>query len=259
MVRTVDYETRRRAILQATINKYIQEATPVASEDIASDFDLSSATIRNIFAELEESGYLIHPYTSGGRVPTHKGYRYYVDFLISQMPACQSGRPVCRPGRELLEREKESIVKEYESQINRLEDALEKTSEVLSTVTHCAGIVSSLDWQDRFLYKGISFILEQPEFKDSTRIRLLIKIIEDKRRLLNVINQDFKERVRIYIGDELGCSEMDSCALAVSNYYVKNKPQGRLAVLGPMRMEYKHVIPTLEYISEVLTEVLERI
>lgn len=252
MVRTVDYETRRRAILQATINKYIQEASPVASEDIASDFDLSSATIRNIFAELEESGYLAHPYTSGGRVPTHKGYRYYVDFLISQMPAC-------RLGRELKELEKESIVKEYESRINRLEDALEKTSEVLSMVTHCAGIVSSLDWQDRFLYKGISFILEQPEFKDSTRIRLLIKIIEDKRRLLNIINQDVKERVRIYIGDELGCSEMDSCALAVSNYYVKNKPQGRLAVLGPMRMEYKHVIPTLEYISEVLTEVLERI
>ena len=245
MVRIFDYETRRKAILTATINKYIQEATPVASEDIASDFDLSSATIRNIFAELEESGYLIHPYTSGGRIPTHKGYRYYVDFLISQ--------------RELKDLEKESIVKEYESRINRLEDALEKTSEVLSTVTHCAGIVSSLDWQDRFFYRGISFILEQPEFRDYARIRLLIKIIEDKRRLLDIINQEFKERVRIYIGDELGCCEMDSCALVVSNYYVKNKPQGRLAVLGPMRMAYKHVIPTLEYTSEVLTEVLERI
>ena len=244
MVRTVDYESRKRAILAATINKYIKDAVPVASEDIAKEFDLSSATVRNIFAELEESNYLTHPYTSAGRVPTDKGYRYYVDFLISRM--------------ELLEPEKDSIIKEYKIEINRLEDALEKTSEVISVITHCASIVSFLDWQDKFFYKGISFILEQPEFQDSTSIRLLIKMIEDKRSLLDIINRDFKEDVRIYIGGELGCSEMNNCALAVSSYRVKNEPRGRLAVLGPMRMEYKHVIPTLEYISGVLANVLER-
>ncbi len=100
--------------------------------------------------------------------------------------------------------------------------------------------------------------MEQPEFQDSTRIRLLIKMIEDKHSLLDIINRDFKEDVRIYIGEELGCSEMNNCALAVSSYRVKNEPRGRLAVLGPMRMEYKHVIPTLEYISGVLADVLER-
>ena len=85
MVRVVDSEARKRLVLEAAINKYIREAEPIPSEDIASDFDLSSATIRNIFAELEEEGYLRHPYTSGGRIPTDKGYRYYVDFLISQI------------------------------------------------------------------------------------------------------------------------------------------------------------------------------
>ena len=83
MVRNVDHESRKRAILAATINRYIQDALPVASEDIAKEFALSSATIRNIFAEMEEEGYITHPYTSGGRIPTDKGYRYYVDFLIS--------------------------------------------------------------------------------------------------------------------------------------------------------------------------------
>ena len=52
MVRNVDYESRRRAVLTAAINRYIKEAAPVASEDIADEFDLSSATIRNIFAVL---------------------------------------------------------------------------------------------------------------------------------------------------------------------------------------------------------------
>lgn len=245
MVRNVDHESRKRAILAATINRYIQDALPVASEDIAKEFALSSATIRNIFAEMEEEGYITHPYTSGGRTPTDKGYRYYVDFLISQM--------------ELLREEKESIVREYRKEINRLEDILEKTSEVISTITHYASIVSFLEWQGKFLYKGISFILEQPEFQDFNRLKLLINLIEDKRSLLNIINRDFEEKVRIYIGQELECSQMNNCALVVSRYSIKDRPSGRIAVLGPMRMEYSHIIPALEYVSEILTDTLRRI
>jgi len=206
---------------------------------------LSSATIRNIFAELEENGYLAHPHTSGGRMPTNKGYRYYVDFLISQM--------------ELLADEKERIVNEYRKKIKHLEDALEKTSKLISVITHYTGIVSFLEWQDRFFYKGVSFILDQPEFRDLERTRILIKIIEDKERLLDIINRDFDEKVKVYIGDELGCPQMQDCSLVVSSYCLKNKPSGRLAVLGPMRMEYKHTITTLEYISDALTEVLHNL
>ena len=245
MVRNVDYESRRRAILTATINKYIQAAAPVASEDIAGDFDLSSATIRNIFAEFEETGFLTHPYTSGGRIPTDKGYRYYVDFLISQMA--------------LLDEEKEHIVNEYKREMRRFEDALEETSEVISAITHYAGIVSFLDWQDKFFYRGISRIIEQPEFHSFDKIRLLIRLMEDKQRLLDIINRNFTGKIKVYIGQELGCPEMDSCSLVVSSYNLKNKPSGRLAVLGPMRMEYRHIIPTLEYISDVLTGVLDNI
>jgi len=245
MVRTVDYGARRRLVLEAAISRYIQGAEPIASEDIASGFDLSSATIRNIFAELEEAGYLTHPYTSGGRIPTDRGYRYYVDFLISRMA--------------LLDNEKENIVKEYKREIKRLEDALEETSEVISTITHYAGIVSFLEWQDKFFYKGISHVLEQPEFKDFEKIRLLIKMIEDKQNLLDIINRDFTEKVKVYIGRELGCPEMENCSLVVSSFSLKERPSGRLAVLGPVRMEYKQIIPTLEYISEVLTGVLDNI
>ncbi|TAN59405.1 hypothetical protein EPN16_07285 [bacterium] len=245
MVRTVDNETRKRAILAVTINQYIQEALPIASEDIAGDFDLSSATIRNIFANLEEDGYLTHPYTSGGRIPTCKGYRYYVDFLISQM--------------ELLDEEKERIVNEYKKAIGKLEDVLEETSEVISSITHYASIVSFIEWQDKFFYKGISRILEQPEFQNFEKIRFLMAMIEDKQRLLKIINRDFHEKVKVYIGRELGCAELDNYSLVVSSYRFKDKPHGKIAVLGPMRMEYKHIIPVLEYISGILTETLEGI
>ena len=231
--------------MAAAINRYIQEAEPIASDDIAGDFSLSSATIRNIFSELEEVGFLTHPYTSGGRIPTSKGYRYYVDFIISQM--------------ELLDNEKELILREYKREIKRLEDVLEETSQIISVTTHYAGIVSFLEWQDKFFYKGISFVLEQPEFQDLEKIRLLIKFIEDKEHLLDVINRDFKEKVKVYIGHELGFPEMENCSLVVSSYRFKDKPQGRLAVLGPMRMEYKQIIPTLGYISQVLSGMLDNI
>jgi heat-inducible transcriptional repressor len=245
MVRNIDYETRRRAVLAATINRYIGEAAPIASEDIARDFGVSSATIRNIFSELEEGGYITHPYTSGGRIPTNKGYRYYVDFLISQM--------------QLLEEEKRRIFHEYKKEISRLEDALEQTSQILSEITHYTGIVSFLDWRNRFYYNGISHILEQPEFRNVEKTRLLIKALEEKQNLLDVINRDFEGKVTVYIGNELACPGTEDCSLIVSSYRLKNKPSGRVAVLGPARMEYRHTIPALEYVSEVLTGILEGI
>ncbi|MCX5711322.1 MAG: hypothetical protein NT060_05185 [Candidatus Omnitrophica bacterium] len=245
MGKSVDYESRRRSVLNAAINRYIREAVPVASEELAHEFELSSATIRSIFSDLEESGFLTHPYTSGGRIPTDKGYRYYVDFLISQM--------------SLLENEKEKIVRQFKKEIRKLDDALEKTSEIISQITHYTGIVSFLEWQDRVFYRGISRILEQPEFRDAEKMRLLIKMFEEKGNLLDVINRDFKDKVKVYIGHEMGRPEMKNYSLVVSSYRVKNKPSGRLAVLGPVRMEYKHIIPTMEYISDVLSEVLDSI
>ena len=244
-MRNVDYNSRRKSILSSAINRYIKNALPVASEDIAEEFDLSSATIRNIFSELDESGYLKHPYTSGGRIPTDKGYRYYVDFLVQQM--------------ELVDEEKQRILKDCKRKMRRLDDALENTSEVISEITHYAGIVSFLAWQDRIFYKGISRILDQPEFKDVDKIRLLIRLMEDKHRLLEIINRDFTGKVKVYIGSELGFPEMENCSLIVSTYKLKNQSSGRLAVLGPMRMEYNHIIPALEYISDVLTDILNTI
>jgi len=245
MVRTVDYDSRRRTVLASTINRYIKDANPVSSEELAREFDLSPATIRNILAELEGAGYLTHPYTSGGRMPTHKGYRYYVDFLLSQML--------------ILEDEKERIAKEYRIKIKRLEDVFERTSDLVSQITHYAGIVSFIGWEDKLFYKGVSLILNQPEFQDFDKMRILISMIEDKKSILNIINRDFNEKVKVYIGDETECPEMKNCSIVVSGYRRKSRPSGRIAVLGPMRMEYNHIIPSLEYISDVLSEALEDI
>jgi heat-inducible transcriptional repressor len=81
----MDLNDRTKKVLQAVIDSYIQTGSPIGSTLLAKtyNFSLSSATLRNIMAELEELGFLTHPHTSAGRVPTDKGYRYYIDSLIS--------------------------------------------------------------------------------------------------------------------------------------------------------------------------------
>jgi heat-inducible transcriptional repressor len=81
----MDLNERAQKVLQAVIDSYIQTGAPVGSVALAkaAGFNLSSATLRNIMAELEELGFLTHPHTSAGRIPTDRGYRFYIDTLIS--------------------------------------------------------------------------------------------------------------------------------------------------------------------------------
>ena len=77
-----ELDKRKRKILQAIIEEYIDTAEPVSSGNLVKALEVSSATIRNEMAELEKIGYLEKPHTSAGRIPSQKGYRYYVDELI---------------------------------------------------------------------------------------------------------------------------------------------------------------------------------
>ena len=79
-------EERKTNILKAIIRNYLETGEPVGSRTISkdSDLNLSSATIRNEMADLEEMGYILQPHTSAGRIPSDKGYRFYVDHLIEE-------------------------------------------------------------------------------------------------------------------------------------------------------------------------------
>lgn len=244
-MRIIDHDIRRREVLAAVIDAYVKSAVPISSEMLVRDFGInfSPATVRNCLAELEELGYLTHPHTSAGRVPTQSGYRYYVDNLMKEI--------------KLIEKEKSRIETDYRRHIGELEAILDETSRLISDITHCAGIVSIADWHSRMFYKGTSFILEQPEFRDLASIRHLLSVLEEKEHLLEIINRDLKEKIAVYIGTEIPCSDIDNCSLVVSSYKVKDRPAGRIAVLGPTRMQYGKVISTLEYLSEQLSRILK--
>src|SRR5947209_18602410 len=96
----MELEPRKQTLLQAIIEAYVRSAEPVGSEWLAANQNLGvrSATIRNEMAELTELGLLRQPHTSSGRVPSDRGYRYYVDRLMHRRPL---PAPHTRPLREL--------------------------------------------------------------------------------------------------------------------------------------------------------------
>lgn len=116
-------DERKRRILQAIIDDYIDTAEPIGSRTIARkhELGLSSATIRNEMADLEEMGYLAQPHTSSGRVPSDKGYRLYVDQLMQV--------------RDLNSDDIEKIKLAMESRINELSQLIRQASAVLSRFT----------------------------------------------------------------------------------------------------------------------------
>ncbi|MDH5314763.1 MAG: heat-inducible transcriptional repressor HrcA [Actinomycetota bacterium] len=119
---------RKSAVLRAVVAQYVHSGEPVSSESIAEQAGLgvSSATIRNEMAALEELGYLTHPHTSAGRIPTDVGYRHYVDSL----PA----------GGRLREAQRRLIVGYFAEAIVDLEEVLKGSVELLSRLTQYAGL-----------------------------------------------------------------------------------------------------------------------
>lgn len=120
---TVMLDERKIKILTAIIDDYIATAEPIGSRTIARKYHIgiSPATIRNEMADLEELGYLSQPHTSAGRVPSQKGYRYYVDFLL--------------PSKKLSEYENIMIRKIFNKRASELEELVDQAAEVISRLT----------------------------------------------------------------------------------------------------------------------------
>jgi len=122
-------DDRKTAILATVVQEYISTAQPVGSGHVAAspNISVSSATVRNEMAQLESEGYLIQPHTSAGRIPTDKGYRYFVDHLT-------------RPGR-LDAAAAQQVGDFFSAAHGRLEELLHQTSNLLATLTHNASVV----------------------------------------------------------------------------------------------------------------------
>lgn len=139
-------DDRKKQVLQAVIEEYISTAEPVSSGTIVEKYDLgfSSATIRNDMAELEHEKYLEKPHTSAGRIPSVKGYRFYVDELLND--------------ENISLEEIQYIKSQLETKVNEIEDLTKITTNTISDITHYATVAIGPNSNNNII-KDIKFIL----------------------------------------------------------------------------------------------------
>ncbi len=144
----MELNDRKLRILQAIVSSYIDTAEPVGSRTISKNFDLgiSPATIRNEMSDLEELGLIMQPHTSSGRIPSDKGYRYYVDMLLQHQPTNNPGF---------------SLIQELVRKADRIEVLLQDIARNLAQETHYATIVSTPKY-NKCKIKSIQLIAIEP-------------------------------------------------------------------------------------------------
>lgn len=172
---------RERDILKHVVHNYIQTASPVGSRYISRHFEssLSPATIRNVMADLEDRGFLSHPHTSAGRIPTDRGYRYYVDYLMDI---------------EKLSTFERLAIEEQLEYTPDPNDLLRETSRLLSKISRQLSIVSS-----PHLSSGI---FEKLELIPITGSRVLV-VISIRSGLVRTIMMEVGAEIRREILDRV--------------------------------------------------------
>lgn len=177
----MDLTERKLKILQAVIADFIRTAEPVGSRTISKNYELGSpATIRNEMSDLEELGYLTHPHTSSGRVPSEKAYRLYVNELMKK--------------RELTQEQKDAIARDLYSNVTELENLIERAAHVLSEITNLTAFALSPEKeQDKLKYINllpvdpktvVLMLVAESDEVSNTAVRLDKPASEDTLRIL---------------------------------------------------------------------------
>lgn len=339
-------DERKQKILLAIIKDYISTAEPVGSRTISRKYKLgvSPATIRNEMADLEEMGYIEQPHTSAGRIPSHLGYRYYVDCLMET--------------EQLPEQEQAAIRRGYENKVREVGEVLNRTGRMLSQLTNYTALVQTpffggssykhiqlvlmaptqailivvmdtgavhhqmmtvpenitqqdldqisgvlnaklqgrtmdsirltlikeiyfelakhrhiLDLaleliqeritsvsEDKIYLEGVFNILNQPEFHNIEKVKVLLSLLEQENTLRDILEMPGDARgITIKIGSENPRKEMQNCSMVTATYQVGEKILGTIGVLGPTRMDYARVVTVIDCMSKNLSRALERL
>jgi len=226
---------RQEQLLKLLVESYIQTADPVSSSSLAmrSDVGVSSATIRHDLAELEEEGYLVSPHTSAGRVPTDKGYRYYIETFLEQ--------------KRQLEREYKQLVEQ--SRVRNMEVRLRQLCVQLAALTGNA-VVFTLGPRHAYT-TGISKLFELPEFASADQMRRFSQLMDVMdATMAQLIRKRFND-VCILIGNENPFGEQLS-SLFIS-FDDPSGVHGVVSIIGPTRMNYGYNRALLREVRRLLT------
>lgn len=232
---------RRKELLKIIIDEYIENAEPVGSETIVEKYSLgvSPATVRNEMVTLTQEGYLKQPHTSAGRIPTPMGLKFYINGLMKE-----TSLPV----------KDEVMIKEsLWDQRFQFHKLLRQAARELSAQTGSLAVAYSEDGD--VFYSGAANILDMPEFFDIDLTKSVLGMIDRYETIASIFDRAVgEEPVHILIGEELGQAYLDYCGVVFAPFGSGKKNAGVIGVIGPSRMRFNRVIPTVRYFGDLLSE-----
>jgi len=230
---------RQNLILDKIIEEYIASAQPVSSQGLEKkyNFGISPATVRIEMQKLTETGFLYQPHTSAGRIPTDKGYRFFVDNIIES---------------NFRDFDDKKFFEEFEQIEKVIDDSLKFTQLLTKNLASASSSLAlSYLFDKDFLWKeGWEEILGEPEFKETEYISNFTKLLKSFEE--NIINLEINSGIKIYIGKENPFSKARDFSTIISRCYFPKKQEGVLAILGPKRMAYQKNISLIDSLIKLL-------
>lgn len=228
---------RQEQILKAIVEQYAEVASPVGSSLLAKVFNVSSATIRSEMAELERHGYITQPHTSAGRIPTDKGYRYYVN-NVSDAPTKEESRAE----RALTSRVHGAGLPEQ---------TIKNAVDTLVELTHNLGLATL---GDQLYMSGLSNLFGQPEFMHPGQVQEVAKLLDNLEPWLHETAPN--EPLNVFIGRENPIGASAGCSLIISKFRSPYSDRSYVGVLGPTRQSYGNVMRLVQHAGKSLEEIL---
>lgn len=233
---------RQEQILSSIIEQYAEIAAPVGSVTLAKLFGVSPATVRADMADLEDGGYLTQTHTSSGRIPTDKGYRFYVNAIqqdTGESPAEKLGPHAQRA---------------LEGRINSRslpETTIKNAVDTLVELTQNLGLATI---GDNLYLSGLSNLFAQPEFARGEGVREVAKLLDNLEPWMREVAPG--EPLSVYIGSENPIGGASGCSLIISKFRSPYSENSYIGVLGPTRQSYAQVMKLVKTTGELLEKTL---
>ena len=267
-----DVAGRNDRVLDLIVKSYIDTAEPVGSRTLSrhSDLGLSSASIRNVMADLEELGLLKQPHTSAGRVPTDQGYRYWVDSLMEPEDLTADERRLisqelagARTIEGLAERLCRLVSELTGNAVAVYLKSLKRVSflnQLLEELVQDQRLAEFLEDEPELFLDGAARVFEQPEFQDIAKMRVLLQMFDEKLGILqSFLREKQEDAVRVRIGHENTMEKLGDVSVVAKDCHLGSNTIGGVAVVGPTRMRYSKVVSLVGYVADTLSETIERL
>ncbi|MFA6603307.1 MAG: DeoR family transcriptional regulator [Patescibacteria group bacterium] len=231
-------DKRKKRVFRAVVREYVESAEPVGSSTIVVKYHLgvSPATIRNDLAELEQAGLLEQPHTSAGRVPTERGYRYYVQEFVGR-----GGVP---------KNEQQLMVEAVRELEQSFEQAVRKFTRTVSGFTDEAVLLSF--GPDRTYLCGLSNLFQKPESRDGDLPVAFSKVIDDIDDVVAEATGRLSSGVSVLIGRENPFGDRLSCVL--TKLESPEAGEGLFGIVGAQRMDYDANVALANFIRDLLSK-----